>query len=58
MISIDSDSPWKYSPYAKIRESLAARNKELTSFGPPVIRNWHHPASSNDNQNLKKVLKW
>ena len=36
MISIDLASPWKYTSYAKIRKSLAARNKELTFFRPPV----------------------
>ena len=47
MISIDLDSPWTHTPYAKIRESLAARNKELTFFGPPGIQSVIYPETRN-----------
>ena len=34
---LNLDLLWKNTPYAKIRESLAAWDQELTFFGPPVI---------------------
>ena len=39
---LDLDLLWKNTPYGKIREFLAAWNKELTYFGPPVITNKTH----------------
>ena len=34
---LNVDLQWKNTSYAKIRESLAACDQELTFFGPPVI---------------------
>ena len=34
---LNLDLLWKYTPYAKIRKSLAAWDQELTFFGPPFI---------------------
>ena len=34
---LNLDLQWKNTPNAKIREYLAAWDKELTFFGPPVM---------------------